>query len=529
MNPVRLLIVDDDAVDRKALIRALLRVSVPTEVQEVETAVEGLERVAAGRCDCVLLDHYLPGMNGLEVLAELRRRSATVPVVALTGQGDERLAVELMKAGAADYLAKHDLSPERLERSLRHALAVADLSMLRQRLLEREQQARREAEAENAAKDQFLAMLSHELRTPLNVILGWSRLLLDDTLDTAARSRAHESIERNASSLARHIDDLLDISRIVTGNLSLAPSPTRVTPIVAAAVESMRPSALAKSIELSCTHEGEDRLVMADPTRFNQIVMNLVSNAIKFTSEHGRVDVRVVFGPETVLLEVQDTGVGIAPGFLPHLFSRFRQADPSASRKHGGLGLGLSIVQQLVMLHGGQVAASSDGEGRGATFRVRLPYGVKDAQYLPEPAPAPGRRLDGIRVLIVDDEPDARDLAATLLEIDGAVVVTASSADDARTALGTRPIDVLVSDIWMPGEDGYSLIESVRQTERRRGRGRVPAVALTALARPVDRERAVDAGFDEYLAKPVQADILVGTVAALAPSAGGQSADGPRG
>ncbi|MEZ5319160.1 MAG: response regulator [Vicinamibacterales bacterium] len=516
MNAIRLLIVDDDEVDRRALARAIARAGIAAEVSESDSARDGLARMARGECDCVLLDYRLPDLDGLEVLAEAQRLGLTVPIIALTGQGDERLAVKLMKAGAADYLAKQDLTPDRLERCVRHALAVADLTRLKARLLEREHRARRDAEAENAAKDQFLATLSHELRTPLNVILGWSRLLTGGALDDGGRARAYDAIERNASTLARHIDDLLDISRIVTGHLSLAPSPTEIAPAVIAALESLRPGAQAKSIELGFAEIGEPRLVTVDPNRLNQIVMNLVSNAIKFTPDGGRVDVRVRFAGDGVELEVQDTGAGIPASFLPNLFSRFRQADPSASRRHGGLGLGLSIVQQLVQLHGGTVTAESEGEGRGATFRVSLPLGHDAAVTTPEPAPPSGKRLEGLRVLMVDDEPDARELVTILLQLDGAEVVTAPSAEGARVALAREHFDVMVSDISMPGEDGYSLLTGIRAAEAARGLARLPAVALTALARQADRERATEVGFDRYLAKPVRAEVLVGVVAALA-------------
>jgi signal transduction histidine kinase len=512
VNRIRLLIVDDDEVDRQALRRALDRSGVSASIEEVDSGAEALARIGAGGCDCVLLDYRLPGMNGLELLAELRRRDGNVPVVVLTGQGDERLAVQLMKAGAADYLAKQDLTPERLGRSLRHALAMADLTRLKSQLWEREQRARRDAEAENAAKDQFLATLSHELRTPLNVILGWSRLLKGGALPPGDVGRAFDAIERNAAALARHIDDLLDISRIVTGSLSLSVAPTEVGATVSAAVESMRPAAAARSIDLHVDVRHAGPAISVDPARLTQIVLNLVSNAIKFTPPGGRVDVAVTHRPGQVTLRVEDTGVGIPTAFLPHVFSRFQQADPSASRRHGGLGIGLSIVQQLVHLHGGTVTAESAGEAQGAAFTVTLPASRPSEASGGEAGPAADRRLAGIRVLMVDDEADARELVTLLLQLEGATVLTAASAAAARAALASSGVDVLVSDISMPEEDGYSLMETVRAGEASRGDGRLPAVALTAMARTADRERAFRAGFDDYLTKPVQAETLISAI-----------------
>ncbi|HET9368708.1 MAG TPA: response regulator [Vicinamibacterales bacterium] len=516
MKTIHVLVVDDDLVDRQALRRAFAGTVVAVDIEEAASAAEVFERLSRGGCDCVLLDYGLPGLNGLETLAEIRRRGFDVPVIMLTGNGDQRVAVELMKAGAADYLVKQDLTPDRLERSVRHALAMADLARLRGRLLAYEQGARREAQAENAAKDEFLATLSHELRTPLNVILGWARLLAGDTVDERDRLRAYDAIERNASALARHIDDLLDVSRIVSGNLTLTPEPTDVVPTVAQVVDSLRPAAAAKHITLTQTNHGAARLVTVDPARLSQIVMNLVSNAIKFTPDRGYVHVDVAFESESLVIEVRDTGVGISDEFLPHVFARFRQADPSQSRRHGGLGLGLSIVQQLVHMHAGMVQASSAGEGKGSQFRVTLPYAQADTTRRARRARNPGHRLTGLRILMVDDEPDACELATILLQLEGAEVTTATSAAQARVALATHEYDVLLSDISMPEEDGYSLIETIRRDEQQTERPRLPAAALTALARPIEHQRAIEAGYDEFLSKPFTAAALVATVAATA-------------
>jgi len=296
-----------------------------------------------------------------------------VPVVCLTGHGDEELAVEAMKAGAADYLNKARLSPDRLERSIRYAIAIHRAETERQSLLEREQRAREQAQAANRAKDEFLATLSHELRTPLNAILGWSRLLVAGHLDESTTRRAIEIIERNSRIQLQLIEDLLDISRIITGKLRLDSKPVPVHRVVDGAMESVRHAAEARRIAITSIVDPEDLTLDCDPSRMQQIVWNLLSNAIKFTPEGGSVNVSAHRDGEAVAIDVNDTGIGIAPGFLPYVFERFRQQDGANTREYGGLGLGLSIVRHLAELHGGSVTAFSAGEGAGATFTVRVP------------------------------------------------------------------------------------------------------------------------------------------------------------
>ena len=397
----------------------------------------------------------------------------------------------------------------------------------RAELLVRAQLARAEAEQANRLKDDFLSTLSHELRTPLNAILGWTRMLQSGHLAEARRAHALATIERNAHVQARLVDDILDVSRIVSGKLPLEITALDPSAIVAAAVDSVRPVAEARGLQLQVSCGRDLGTVYADPGRLQQVVWNLLSNAVKFTPRGGRVDVRLHRVDELLEIEVSDTGQGIAPEFLPHVFERFRQADAGSARHHGGLGLGLAIVRHLVELHGGSVTVQSDGADRGATFTVRFPLVAAEpeasappAQGSPAVAPsqfAPIERepsLEGVHVLVVDDELDARELLRSLLQSCGARVSIAASAEEAaRTLRDDRP-DLLVSDIGMPGEDGLGLIARVRAFGPAGG-GSIPAVALTAFARPEDRARALSAGFSAYLTKPVDLSLLLRTLARL--------------
>jgi signal transduction histidine kinase/CheY-like chemotaxis protein len=383
------------------------------------------------------------------------------------------------------------------------------------RLLKRTEAARADAEAANRMKDEFLATLSHELRTPLNAVMGWIRLLAVGGLDAGTAARGLEAIERNARLQAQLIDDLLDVSRIVTGKLRVHVRTVALPEVVQAAVETVRPAAAARHIQLEITFEPSVGPVAGDPQRLQQVAWNLLSNAVKFTPPAGRIEVRLARVGTLAELSVRDTGQGIAPEFLPHVFDRFRQADSTTTRAHGGLGLGLAIVRHLVELHGGTVRAESPGPGQGATFTVSLPLAglrASAGEVAPQEPMASERILVGVRVLVVDDQPDQRDLLATMLGRFGADVVTAESAAAARRLVTEASPDVLVCDIGMPGQDGLALIREVR--EQRPGQ-RVPAVALTAYARPEDREAAVAAGFAEHLAKPVEPDTLVHTIARL--------------
>jgi signal transduction histidine kinase len=372
MPPLKLLLVDDDELDRMAVRRVLRELRVEVVVDERGSRDEALQALASTTFDCVLLDYQLPGSNGLETLAAIRAAGIRVPVVALTGQGDEELAVSLMKAGAADYLTKSGLTPERLERSLRYAIALHRSEEERLLLLMREQQAREEAQAANRAKDDFLAMVSQELRTPLNAMLGWASLLASGQLNEATTKRAVEIIDRNTRVQAQLIEDLLDISRIISGKLRLEFSTVGVGVLLDGAIESIRHAAEAKGVVIEAA-TASDTSLLCDAARMQQVIWNLLSNAIKFTPAGGRVTVQAGTRAGRLLLTVSDTGAGIAPDFLPHVFDRFRQQDGATTREQGGLGLGLSIVRHVVERHGGSVSAMSEGPGKGATFVVDVP------------------------------------------------------------------------------------------------------------------------------------------------------------
>ncbi|WP_071187381.1 PAS domain S-box protein [Trichormus sp. NMC-1] len=395
----------------------------------------------------------------------------------------------------------------------------------REKLLEREQAARAEAEAVNRIKDEFLATLSHELRTPLNAMLGWTQLLRSRTFDESTTVRALETIDRNSRTLAQLIEDVLDVSRIIRGKLRLNLRPVELVPLVEAAIDTVRPAADAKEISLDFQSDSAVGIVIGDANRLQQIVWNLLSNAVKFTPKRGRVEIQLERINSRVQIRVSDTGNGIDPEFLPHVFERFRQADSSTTRSYGGLGLGLAIVRHLVELHGGTVSVISKGIQQGATFIVNLPMKVVAINYdtpQPEPSIVPDTYanqqlsiLEGLRVLLVDDEADARHLLTTILGEYGAQVMAVASAMEAMSALRKFHPDILVSDIGMPEEDGYTLIRKIRTLSIEQG-GRIPAVALTAYARTEDRTQALLAGFQLHIPKPINPAELAVVVANLA-------------
>jgi len=402
----------------------------------------------------------------------------------------------------------------------------------RDRLLKLEKAARADSEAARSAaetanrlKDEFLAVLSHELRSPLNSILGWAKLLRTRTFDEATTARALETIERNANLQTQLIEDLLDVSRIMRGKTSLKISPVNLATTIEAAIDTVRLAAQAKSIQLQCFIDPTVGLISGDPNRLQQVIWNLLSNAIKFTPSGRRVSIHLKRQGTQAQLLISDTGKGISADFLPHVFEYFRQADSSSTRNHGGLGLGLAIVHHLVELHGGTVEASSPGVGQGATFTVTLPLKIDRTEVQDSEQVLPTAEsvqisnnpsvLQGKRVLVVDDEADTREFYTLVLEECGASVTAVSSVSDALESLRKQRPDVLLSDIGMPVQDGYALLRQVRALEAERG-GRLPAVALTAYARDLDRQQAIAAGFEKHLPKPVEPAELVAVVANLA-------------
>ena len=386
-------------------------------------------------------------------------------------------------------------------------------------LYQRQQQARAEAEMANRSKDEFLAVLSHELRTPLQSMLGWIRLLRRGLLDEHIAAKALETLDRNTQTQARIIEDLLDISRIIAGKLQIDLRPLNLIEVIETAVEEARPAANAHNITLTTTVDPGAAEVEGDPQRLQQVLSNLLSNALKFTPSGGMVEVRLERHGLRARIAVRDTGAGIPRDVLPYIFDRFRQADSSSTRAHGGLGLGLAIVRHLVDLHHGTVRAESDGPGQGSTFLIELKLLVKqrgrdrDATRRPSTEREPGPSLAGLRIVVVDDDADTRGLLAVALRGHGAEVQAAASAPEAIHAVAEMPADVLISDISMPGEDGYALIRKLRADQG--PVGLIPAVALTALARAEDQDRALAAGFQRYLAKPVDPAALASIVRAL--------------
>jgi signal transduction histidine kinase/CheY-like chemotaxis protein len=390
-------------------------------------------------------------------------------------------------------------------------------------LLAEEQSARAIAETASRLKDEFLATVSHELRTPLHAISGWAHVLARAELSPEEQARAVEAILRNAKAQNRIIEDILDVSRIITGKLKLDLQPLDLVSVVESALDTVRPTAAAKKIRVD-TAIGRGRLpVLGDAARLQQAVWNLLINALKFTAAGGAVTITVRETDGSAQLTVSDTGIGIAPEFLPHVFERFRQADGSITRRHGGLGLGLAIVRHIVEMHGGTVYAESAGEGRGATFVVTVPAatGARLAPVVPQPRdarghvePSPCPRLDGVSLLVVDDEPDVLELTAKILADAGAHVSTSGSAQGALELMDNRAFDLLILDIAMPDTDGYALLREIRSRNAAHGCS-VPTIALTACAHTEERARALAAGFQCHLAKPIEPPGLVSAVAAL--------------
>jgi len=396
----------------------------------------------------------------------------------------------------------------------------------RERLLASERAARTEAEASDRLKDEFLATVSHELRTPLNAILGWAATLNLMDQDEQTLRRGLTTIERNAKAQAQIIKDILDVSRIAAGKLKLELQPTDFAKILRSAVDSLSPSAAAKSLQIIVSIDSEPALVVGDPDRLQQIILNLVANAIKFTNNQGQIDIRLRRVDSNLELMVRDTGIGISREFLPHVFERFRQADASITRAHSGLGLGLAIVRHLVELHRGTVSAMSEGNGYGSTFAIRLPVaskmmGATSAEIevkMSEAVQARAHALDdlnGLRVLVVDDEADTLEMLCVMLQESGAHVRSASSTMDALRIFGEWQPNVLLSDLGMPGEDGYTLIQQIRALPRELG-GAIPAAALTAHTRAEDRERVLASGYQAHISKPVDLTTLLTSLSQLA-------------
>ncbi len=489
---------------------------------------QGLEKALELRPDLILSDIMMPVMGGDALVRELRAHPELegIPIIVLTAKADDELRVKLLREGVQDFLTKPTACEELRARVANFVMLKRTRDVLQGALSSQSRDLAALADelaAANRAKDEFLAVLSHELRTPLTPILSWSFLLREGQLDVPATKHALETIERSAKSQARIIEDLLDVSRAITGKLRLSVGPIALDSVIHAAIDSVRPTAEAKGVLLEAGLGSEKGLISGDPERLQQVVWNLLSNAIKFTPGGGRVEVRLAQVGEHVRLTVTDNGAGIKPAVLPRLFERFWQADSSTTRTQGGLGLGLAVVRHLVELHGGTVRAESEGEGRGATFRVTLPLlsprtavdQLRSRMPLDEEAAARRTpRFQGLKVLVVDDDQDTCETVGAVLERAGAEVRTCLSASQALTAMDSWVPDILVSDIGMPGEDGYTLIRKVRARKTEAG-GRMVAVALTAYGRNEDRMKALSAGFQVHVGKPIEPSQLVDVVASV--------------
>jgi len=414
----------------------------------------------------------------------------------------------------SEFPVEISLSPLETDEGPLVASAIRDLTERKAAEAERVRLMReRAAHAEaNRIKDEFLATLSHELRTPLNAVLGWVGLIESGAIPPSEIGHALSTISRNARAQAQLVDDLLDVSRILSGKLKMRMTALDLTEVAEAAVDVILPAAHAKQIDLQTRFESRPMLVMGDADRLQQVIWNLLSNAVKFTPAHGRVELHVASAMERFEITVRDNGEGIAPHFLPHVFDRFRQADSSTTRPHGGLGLGLAIARSIIELHGGTMQAMSGGVGRGATFRVELPGGRAQERRGRSRAAPDLTVLAGIEVLVVDDQDDERALLAAIFSHAGTRVRTASTVADAFTAMSASPPQLVVSDLAMPREDGYVLIRRMRDTPSLR---QIPAVAVTAHARPEDRDAALAAGFSSYVAKPLDPDLLLGRAASI--------------
>jgi signal transduction histidine kinase len=526
LEKVNVLLVDDRPENLMALEVVLQGLG--QNLVKVQSGAAALKYLLHQDVAVILLDVQMPGMDGFETarLIRQRDRSRHTPIIFLTALTEsEELRSQGYTLGAVDYLykpiepviltSKVSVFIELFKKNLEIQQQAAQLIAQNIEIV-RAQTARQQAEESNRLKDEFLAIVSHELRTPLNSMLGWSQLLLKREFGPDKMQQALETIHRNAQTQAQLIEDILDISRLMRGKVELSIQPINLDSFIHTTVESVRPQAAAKSINLMVQIDPAVSEIQADLVRACQILSNLLTNAIKFTPQGGQVSVQASFAANGYIeLKVSDTGIGIHPEFLPHIFDHFRQADSSVTRAYGGLGLGLSIVRQLVELHGGQIQAHSDGCDRGTTFTVHLPIinqhsqGIVNASGIS--AAILGEEcssLNNLQVLVVEDHTDNREFIQQILQEAGATVLAACCSQEAIAILEQAQPDVILSDIAMPEEDGYQFIQRVRSSKHKD----IPAIALTAYARPEDHRAALSAGFQMHLSKPINAQKLVSAI-----------------
>ena len=515
-----ILLVDDNEVRRYAKGRLLRQAGY--EVVETGTSREARRFLQERTPRLAIIDIGLPDIDGRLFSQELKNAPETASMLVLQVSASFVTPADMVSSldHGADASLVEPIDPPVLLATVRALLrARAAEDQLRESLV-REQAARAQAEEANRSKDELLAVISHELRSPLSAILTWSTVLRGAGVDPGLRDRGLDAIERNARLQSKLIEDLLDVSRIIFGKATLKPESVELGPVLETAVEGARDIAAQRGVAVTLVAPRGMPALIGDPARLLQVFGNLLSNALKFTPSGGSVTVKAEPHDRAIVVRVTDTGRGIPARFLPHVFDRFRQADASTTRREGGLGLGLAIVRHLVQQHGGTVAAASEGEGKGATFTVTLPLEsalVPSSAALAPPSGTDGGvpvRLDGLRILVVDDEPDALDAISIALEGYGARPTPAGSVQAAMTELQRMPFDIVISDIGMPREDGFSLIRQLRNLPDEGARS-VPALALTAFASAGMARQLLEAGFDGFLGKPADTRELAGTIGSM--------------
>jgi len=511
-----ILVVDDTETSRYRTSRILRRAGF--EVAEASRGEEALRLIREHAPRLVVLDVNIPDVDGWEVCRRIKADPVTASVLVLQLSASYVTEADTVRAldGGADGCLTEPVEPPVLVATVRSLLRARRAEEKLRAALAGEQAAREAAEAANHAKDQFLAVLSHELRSPLQGVVGWAHLLRQGRLDEAGRKHALEVIDRSLRQQVALVNDLLDVSRIVAGKLGIERHPVDLGAVVTSAMEDHELAAKARRIRLDRPADipAGEAMVVGDRDRLHQVVGNLVGNAIKFTPEGGQVVARLATDADAVVVTVSDTGEGIDAALLPHVFDAFRQADSSNLRRQGGLGLGLALVRSIVEMHGGTVSAASPGLTHGSTFTVRLPRTQRGVAFTGPRAKATPVRLEGVRVLVVEDDADARSALRVVLELAGAQTRVVGSADEAMAVMRADPADVVLSDIAMPDQDGYALVAKLRMLDRAEGRPLL-AIALTGHASGIDRERALLAGFDAHVGKPIEPDVLIRSVASL--------------
>jgi signal transduction histidine kinase len=524
-NKISILMIEDNPGDARLILLMLNSTNLPSSTQFKLTIAEnlstGLEHLSSEEFEVVLLDLSLPDSFGIDSISKIRKLTEKIPIIVLTSLEDETVGISAMQQGAQDYLIKGQIDTQLLSRTIIYSIERSRLSASMHDLLQREQEARAEAEKANRAKDDFLAVLSHELRSPLTAIIGWATLLNKGLADSSLTTQALEVIERLARSQAYLIDDILDVSRIVAGKIKIDPKPVNLVGVIENAIDVVKPSAEAKSIRLEFVTQS--CIVLGDRARLQQVIWNLLTNAVKFTQVGGYVHIELKNIGSSAVVEVKDNGQGISTDFLPLVFDRFQQAETSSTRRSNGLGLGLAIVSHMVTLHGGTIAVESEGEGKGATFTLTLPLMNLNDEANIESFKTEGKAFEYLpslkdyKIVVVDDDVYTLELVTMLLKKCGAEVKACDSVHNALKTIEDWKPNLLVSDICMPVEDGYSLIQKIRRMESEEGK-HVPAIALTGYAGIDDKMLALQSGYNMHIPKPVEPSKLVSAIVGLGSS-----------